>query len=119
MGRVRYLWERNAEFKKKIATFEAQRQELESQQTRTASEMQQLCNQIKELQEEKGRLLQQLEDARTPPLRWNPAPRRLHPKALMTLKHEQTSYNAIANGSAENEKLCGTKYSSYKLSTRS
>ncbi len=66
MGRARYLWEHDAEFKKKIVTLEAQQQELEGQQARTAGEMQQLRDQIKELQEEKGRLRQQLEDARAP-----------------------------------------------------
>ncbi len=52
---------------KKIATFEAQRQVLEGQQARTAGEMQQLRDQIKELKEEKERLRQQLEDATAPP----------------------------------------------------
>ncbi len=35
MGRVRYLWERNDEFKKKIETLESQRQELEGQRVQT------------------------------------------------------------------------------------
>ena len=67
MGQARYLWERNEEFKKKIASLETQRQELEGQRVQAADERLQLRDQIKELNEERERLWQQLEDARAPP----------------------------------------------------
>ncbi len=67
MGRARYLWECNEEFKKKIATLEAQRQELEGQKAQAADERLQLREQIKKLNEKEERLRQQLEDARASP----------------------------------------------------
>ncbi len=67
MGRARYLWDSNADLKKKIAALETERQELTSQQTQTTSEMQRLHSRIEELRQEGTRLQQQLEEALIPP----------------------------------------------------
>ncbi len=67
MGRARYLWEKNDELKKKMATLERKQQELEGQQAQAAGKMQELLDRIKGLREEGARLQQQLEEARAPP----------------------------------------------------
>ncbi len=67
MGWARYLWVQKEDSRKEIATFEAQRQELEIQRAQGITERLQLRNQIRELTEEQEGLLQQLEDVRAPP----------------------------------------------------
>ncbi len=67
MGRARYLWDKNAELKKKMTALETERQELEDRQTQTKGEMRSLRRQIGELVGEGERPQQQLEEARAPP----------------------------------------------------
>ena len=67
MGPARYLWESNAELKKKIATLETKRQELEGQRTQAAGKMQELRVRVKGLKEEGEKLQRQLEVTRAPP----------------------------------------------------
>ncbi len=67
MERTRDLWEHKEDCQTKIATLEAQNQELEDQRAKGVEERSKLRNQIRELTEERSDLVQQLENARAQP----------------------------------------------------
>ncbi len=112
MGWARYLWDSNAELKKRIATLETERQELEGQQNQTVNEMQ---RRIEELKGEGERLQQQLEEARAPP----PPARSDISGAASDGSTVLESTDKNVSGSEGNGMPYGTKHSNYRPPTQS